>query len=88
MIANSTLRFSDLSQQKRYSVDLGRDLTVEHDVDHAIEHFLDQTGIPRNDLDWSAYSRGVRLDKRSRIGDLANEDTEWTVVPKVTAGGV
>jgi len=86
MIPSSTLRFQDLSQQKRFSVSLGDDLTLGHDVDQAIALFLDQTGIPHHDLEWAAYSRGVRLDKRSRIGDLADEDTEWTVLPTVSAG--
>jgi hypothetical protein len=86
MIATSTLYISDLSQEKRYAVDLGDELSVHHDVDQTIEHFLSQTGIPRNDLDWSASSRGVRLDKRARLADLENADTSWTVVPTVSAG--
>ena len=86
MIPSSTIHFSDLSQQKRHSTDLTGDLTVDHDVEHAIGHFLDMTGIQGNDLDWSAFSRGVRLDKRTRLADLPLEDTSWTVLPSVSAG--
>ena len=86
MTATATLHFSDLSQSRTCVVDLGEELTVEHDVDQAIDHFLDRAGIPRNDLEFSAYSRGVRLDKRSRLADLPEEDTAWTVLPTVSAG--
>ncbi len=86
MITTSRIQFSDLSQQKRFSTDLTDDLTVDHNVDQAIEHFLDQIGVPENDLPWSAYSRGVRLDKRTRLRDLSEEDADWTVLPMVSAG--
>jgi hypothetical protein len=86
MTATATLRFTDLSQSRVCTVDLGGELTVEHDVDHAIDHFLDQVGIPRDDLEFSAYSRGVRLDKRSRLADLPDADTDWMVLPTVSAG--
>lgn len=87
MIATSRIHFSDLSQQKRFSTDLTGDLTVNHDVEHAIDLFLDQSGIQGNDLDWSAFSRGVRLNKRTRLADLPEADEEWTVLPTVSAGG-
>ena len=87
MITTSRIRFSDLSQQKRFSTDLTDELTVDHNVDQAIEHFLEQIGVPENDLPWSAYSRGVRLDKRTLLGDLPEQDAEWTVLPTVSAGG-
>jgi len=87
MITTSRIQFSDLSQQKRFSTDLTDDLTVDHNVDQAIEHFLEQIGVPENDLPWSAYSRGVRLDKRTRLRDLPEQDGEWTVLPTVSAGG-
>ena len=86
MITTSRIRFSDLSQQKRFSTDLTNDLTVDHNVDQAIEHFLEQIGVPENDLSWSAYSRGVRLDKRLQLRDLPEEDGDWTVLPMVSAG--
>lgn len=88
MIATSRIRFSDLSQQKHFSTDLTDDLTLDHNVDQAIEHFLDQIGVPENDLPWSAYSRGVRLDKRARLRDVPEEDTDWTVLPQVSAGAL
>lgn len=87
MIASTKIRFSDLSQQKRFSTDLAGDLTLDHDVDQAIEHFLGQSGIPGNDLPWSAFSRGVRLDKRTILRDLPEADADWTVLPTVSAGG-
>jgi hypothetical protein len=86
MTASSTIHFSDLSEQKRFSTDLDGDLTVNHDVEHAIGHFLDQNGIQGHDLDWSAFSRGVRLDKRTRLADLPEADGKWTVIPTVSAG--
>lgn len=86
MTPTSTLRFTDLSEDHPVRVDLGDDLTVDHDVDQAIELYLDRSGIPRNDLEWSAYSRGVRLDKRSRLAELTDQDTDWMVVPTVSAG--
>jgi len=86
MITTSRIQFSDLSQQKRFSTDLTEDLSVDHNVSQAIEHFLDKIGVPENDLPWSAYSRGVKLDKRARLGDLPEEDGDWTVLPMVSAG--
>jgi hypothetical protein len=86
MTGTATLELSDLSQSRQLRVELGDDVTVDHDVDQVIEHFLEQSGLPRNDLEWSAYSRGVRLDKRARLGDLTDEDVSWTVLPTVTAG--
>lgn len=87
MTSSSTIHFSDLSQQKRLSTDLDGELTVNHDVEHAIGHFLDQSGIQAHDLDWSAFSRGFRLNKRTRLADLPEADERWTVVPTVSAGG-
>jgi hypothetical protein len=86
MTATSTIRFSDLSRQKRFSTDLEDDLTPNHTVDQAIDLFLESVGIPDNDLPWTAFSRGVRLDKRTRLGDLTEDFTEWTVLPTVSAG--
>ena len=87
MIANSKIRFSDLSQQKRFMTDLTKDLTTRHNVDQAIGFFLDRAGIPDNDLPWAAFSRGIRLDKRTLLADLPDQDDEWTVLPTVSAGG-
>ena len=87
MIANSKIRFSDLTRQKRFTTDLSRDLTTRHNVDQAIGHFLERAGIPDNELPWAAFSRGVRLDKRVLLADLPEQDHEWTVLPTVSAGG-
>jgi len=35
---------------------------------------------------WWAYSRGVKLDAKTRIGDLAPEDDTWLVMPETSAG--
>ena len=86
MTATATLQVSDLSRSRSCTVELGDTISPNHQVDQVIDHFLDQTGIPRNDLEFSAYSRGVRLDKRARLADLPDEDTEWMVVPAVSAG--
>ncbi len=86
MTATATLRFTDLSRSRSCTVELGEELSPQHDVDQAISHFLDRAGIPRNDHEFTAYSRGVRLDKRARLADLPDEDNEWTVVPTVSAG--
>jgi len=87
MTTTSMIRFSDLSQQKRFSTDLTDELSVDHNVSQAIDHFLNEIGVPENDLKWSAYSRGVRLDKRTQLRDLPEEDADWTVLPMVSAGG-
>jgi hypothetical protein len=83
---STTIRFSDLSQQKRFTTDLQEDLTPRHSVEQAIDFFLGRTGIPDNDLPWTAFSRGVRLDKKAVLEDLSDQDTEWTVLPHVSAG--
>ncbi len=87
MTTATRIQFSDLSQQKRFSTNLTDELTVDHNVEQAIAHFLEQIGVPENDLPWSAYARGVKLDKRTQLRDLSEKDADWTVLPTVTAGG-
>ena len=86
MIATTKLRMTDLSHQKRFDTDLGDELTPQHTVDQAIELFIEQTGIPSHGLRWTAFSRGVRLDKKSALADLPESDASWTVMPEVSAG--
>ena len=86
MTATSTIEFTDLSQQKRLTTELDEDLTVNHNVDQAIQFFLEQSGIPDNGLQWGAFSRGVRLGNGTALADLDELDRTWTVVPTVSAG--
>ena len=52
----------------------------------AVEHYLDRLQIRDNGLRWSAFSRGVMLDSKRPLGELESTDTEWTVMPEVSAG--
>ncbi len=82
----STIAFSDLSEQKRWSTSLDAELTAEHRVDQAVDHYLTHMNIPREGLRWRAFSRGVLLDGKSRLGELSDVDTAWTIMPEVSAG--
>jgi hypothetical protein len=86
MIATSRLEFTDLTRQRRFSTDLSDELTPAHTVDQAVHHYLDRARIPHNDLRWMAFSRGVRLDGKSRLADLPEADARMTVLPEVSAG--
>jgi hypothetical protein len=86
MIATSRFEMTDLSRQKRLSVELAGELTPGHTVDQAVLHFLHRLDIPDHGLPWNAYSRGVVLDKKARLSDVAEEDRRWTVLPEVSAG--
>lgn len=88
MKASAHIRFTDLSRQKRFTTDLTTDLTRRHNVDQAIDFFLDRAGIQDNDLPWAAFSRGVRLEKETLLADVPDADDEWTVLPTVSAGFV
>ena len=83
---SATLTISDLSRQKRFETELGDELTFEHDVDQAIDHFLQEQRIPRNGLRWTAVSRGRRLDGKTRLGDLGELENDWRVLPEAVAG--
>ena len=86
MVTSSSLVMTDISGQKRYETGLDGDLSTENTVGQAVEHYLNQMNIPANGLRWSAFSRGVMLDKKNRLGDLEEEDTRWAVLPEVSAG--
>jgi len=86
MIASTRIRLSDLGRQKRLELDLTGSLTPEHTVGHAIELYLDEMGVPSNDLRWMAFSRGNRLDPRHRFADLEETFADITVLPEVSAG--
>ncbi len=86
MIASSTIDMADLSRQKRFSTDLTDELTPDHSVGQAVEHYIDRMAIPDHGLRWTAFSRGRRLDRKSQLSELPREDTQWTIMPEVSAG--
>ena len=86
MIASNELVMSDLSRQKRFRTRLDDDLTPDHTVDHAVGLYLDRMGIPDNGLPWTAFSRGVRLDRKAQLADLPEAYDRWVVLPEVSAG--
>jgi hypothetical protein len=78
---------SDLARQKRVEVNLDDGvLTRAHSVGQAVEHYRDRMQIRDAGLRWTAFSRGVMLDGKTRLGDLEQTDAEWTVMPEVSAG--
>ena len=89
MVALSRFAMTDLARQKRVEVDLDLDdgvLTKSHSVSQAVEHYRDRMQLPDGGLRWTAFSRGVMLDSKARLGDLEATETEWTVMPEVSAG--
>jgi hypothetical protein len=88
MVALSKVSMTDLSRQKRFETDLRDELTPRHTVGQAVEMYLDRMGLPdRDSLRWAAFSRGVRLDSKRRLEEVPDTDSQWTVLPEVTAGG-
>ncbi|MBI4881883.1 MAG: hypothetical protein HY812_19820 [Planctomycetes bacterium] len=77
---------ADISGQKRLDVRLNGEITLKHTVGQVVDHFLDAKRIPRNELRWSAFSRGVMLDHKQELGDLHQTDDQWRVIPEVSAG--
>ncbi len=89
MVASAKITMSDISRQKRVEADLkapDAPLTMRHTVAQAIDYYLERTRIPRDGLPWTAFSRGVKLDSKRKIESLEETDTEWTVLPEVSAG--
>jgi hypothetical protein len=88
MVAMNRLFMADLARQKRVEVDLNHsaDLTRDHSVGQAVEHYLRATRIQDQGLRWAAFSRGIMLDSKSPLRELTPEDEEWTVMPEVSAG--
>jgi hypothetical protein len=80
------ITMTDLGGFKRFQATLDAELTPRHTVAQAVDHYLTQMRIPKNGLDFMAFSRGVRLDGNTVLGDLPEQDTEWTVMPEVAAG--
>ena len=89
MVASAKITLSDISRQKHVVADLqvpDAPLTPGHTVGQAIDYYLEWTRIPRGGLLWTAFSRGVKLDNKRKIESLEDTDTEWTVLPEVSAG--
>jgi hypothetical protein len=87
MVALSRFAMSDLARQKRVEVDLiDGVLTGSHSVSQALEHYRDRLQIRDGGLRWTAFSRGVMLDGKARLGDMEETDADWTVMPEVSAG--
>ena len=85
MIADATIKMADLNGRKRFEVELNGDLTPGHTVGQAVEEYLGSVGISQNGLRWNVFSRGVRLDMKERLENLPEVDSEWVVMPEVTA---
>lgn len=88
MVALNRIAMADLARQKRLSVDLDEngELTPSHTVGQAVEHYLERMRIPASGLRWTAFSRGMLLDSKQQLRELEETDTEWTVMPEVSAG--
>lgn len=87
MVATSRVAMSDISRQKRFETTLDGDLTPRHTVGQAIDMYLERMGIPAGNLRWSAFSRGLKLDNKAALADVADvEEVDLTVMPEVSAG--
>ncbi|MGD9856133.1 MAG: hypothetical protein AB7U20_14410, partial [Planctomycetaceae bacterium] len=86
MVASTRLNLTDISRQKRLDAGLdGEDLTPRHTVGQVIDFFLKRTRIPGEGLRWSAFSRGVKLDGKQMLEGLPDADSDWMVMPEVSA---
>lgn len=86
MVAATRLKMTDISRQKRFETDLSDTLTPRHTVGQAVDLYLDRMRIPGDGLRWSAFNRGVKLDNKATLEELQEEQSEWTVIPEVSAG--
>jgi hypothetical protein len=87
MVALTRFAMSDLARQKRVDVDLDDGaLSRAHSVGQAVEHYRDRLQIRDGGLRWTAFSRGIMLDGKTRLGDLEATDTDWLIMPEVSAG--
>jgi hypothetical protein len=87
MVATSRIAMADISRQKCLEVSLDGQLTPRHTVGQAIEYYLEETRMHQGDVLWSAYDRGVKLDNKSELADVSvTEESEWTIMPQVSAG--
>ena len=88
MVAATKLRMTDISRQKRYETELDGELTPRHTVGQAVDVYLQRMRIPGEGLRWSAFSRGVKLDNKQTLDELTETDTEWSILPEVSAGAL
>lgn len=88
MVALRRFEMADLARQKRLDVDLEatNELTPGHTVGQAVGHYLNRMQIPDHGLNWIVCSRGVAIDNKLTLGDLAPQDDQLTVMPEVAAG--
>jgi hypothetical protein len=87
MVATSRITMADISRQKRFEVTLDGELTPRHSVGQAIDLYLQRMGIRDDDLRWSAFAGGVRLDNKAPLSEVADRpDVSLTIMPEVSAG--
>jgi hypothetical protein len=86
------INMSDVSRQRRMTLDLDSDrrITPRDTVSRALERYVDEMVDPQEfhgqEANWWAYSRGVKLDAKTRLSDLDPQDDTWLVMPETTAG--
>ena len=86
MNATTVLKLNDISQQKPFSTDLTTELTPNHQVGQAVDHYLSVKGIPAGGERWEVFSRGIKLDMKQPIKELEDEYDEWLLMPEISAG--
>lgn len=86
MVTATRVKMTDISRQNSFETDLTGQLTPRHTVGQAIDKGVRQMRIPADGLRWAAFSRGVKLDNKATLDELAEEDADWTVMPEVSAG--
>lgn len=86
MVAATKLRMTDISRQKRLEAGLDGELSPRHTVGQAVDFYLGRMRIPGEGLRWSAFSRGLKLDSKTVLEELEDVDSEWSILPEVSAG--
>ena len=87
MVVANRINMSDLSRQKRLAVTIGDDgISESHTVEQAIGHFRNRLGIRDNGFRFVAFSRGIKLKNDQKLADVPEADSDWMVLPEVTAG--
>jgi hypothetical protein len=86
MCSTSVIKLCDLSRRRKFETNLSGELSPMHTVEQALERYFEATDTPPNGGRWHVSSRGVGLDLKSRLSELAEEDNEWMVIPEVSAG--
>ncbi len=83
----ATIAMADISRQKRLEVALDDQLTPRHNVGQAIDLYLERMGIRNDDLRWTAFAGGVKLDNKAELSEVVDQpDVSWTIMPEVSAG--